>query len=109
MASRVKMGTFCPPITAVATADGTPPTDGWITYRDLPDGMFYAQAFRGYAEARLVRELGEEGIDAFRRGAEAIGGEPSATPVPWVIRFTRRWRTPWICSTSPRRMFLGSR
>jgi hypothetical protein len=38
--------------------------------------MFYAQAFRGYAELRLVRELGEGGVDAFRRGAEAVGGEP---------------------------------
>jgi hypothetical protein len=25
---------------------------------------------------RLVRELGEEGVDAFRQGAERIGGEP---------------------------------
>jgi hypothetical protein len=60
----------------LATADGAAPSGCYISYRDLPDGMFYAQAFRGYAEMRLVRELGEGGIDAFRRGAEAIGGEP---------------------------------
>jgi hypothetical protein len=60
----------------LATADGTPPSGRYISYRDLPDGMFYAQAFRGYAEMRLVRELGEGGIDAFRRGAEGIGGAP---------------------------------
>jgi hypothetical protein len=60
----------------LSTADGTMPSGRYISYRDLPDGMFYAQAFRGYAEMRLVRELGEEGIDAFRRGAERIGGEP---------------------------------
>jgi hypothetical protein len=60
----------------LSTADGTVPSGRYISYRDLPDGMFYAQAFRGYAEMRLVRDLGEEGIDAFRRGAEAIGGEP---------------------------------
>jgi hypothetical protein len=60
----------------LATADGATPSGRYISYRDLPDGMFYAQAFRGYAEMRLVRELGAEGIDAFRRGAESIGGEP---------------------------------
>ena len=60
----------------LATADGATPSGRYISYRDLPDGMFYAQAFRGYAEMRLVRELGEEGVDAFRRGAESIGGQP---------------------------------
>ena len=63
-------------LTYLATSDGTPPTERWITYRDLPDGMFYAQAFRGYAEMRLVRELGTGGIDAFRRGMEGQGGKP---------------------------------
>jgi hypothetical protein len=60
----------------LAAADGATPSGRYISYRDLPDGMFYAQAFRGYAEMRLVRELGEEGVDAFCRGAESIGGEP---------------------------------
>jgi hypothetical protein len=61
----------------LATADGTTPSGRYISYRDLPDGMFYAQAFRGYAELRLVRELERwGGIDAFRRGAERIGGAP---------------------------------
>jgi len=63
-------------LTYLATADGTSPSDGWITYRDLPNGMFYAQAFHGYAEMRLVRELGAGGIAAFRRGMEQLGGEP---------------------------------
>lgn len=65
-------------LTYLATADGTPPSDGWMTYRDLPDGMFYAQAFHGYAEARLVRELGAGGIAAFRRGMERLGGQPTS-------------------------------
>jgi hypothetical protein len=63
-------------LTYLTTADGTRPTSGWVTYRDLPDGMFYAQAFRGYAEVRLVRELGTGGIAAFRRGMEQLGGQP---------------------------------
>jgi hypothetical protein len=60
----------------LATADGTPPSGRWVSYRDLPDGMFYAQAFRGYAEVRLVRELGTGGLAAFRRGVERLGGTP---------------------------------
>lgn len=63
-------------LTYLVTADGTFPSGKWITYRDLPDGMFYAQAFRGYAEVRLVRELGAAGISAFRRGMERLGALP---------------------------------
>lgn len=63
-------------LTYLVAADGTTPSSRWIAFRELPDGMFYAQAFRGYAEDRMVRELGDGGLDAFRRGAERLGGEP---------------------------------
>jgi hypothetical protein len=62
-------------LTYLVTADGATPSGRWIAYRDLPDGMFYAQAFRGYAENRLARELGEDGLEAFCRGAERLNGE----------------------------------
>jgi len=62
-------------LTYLVTADGTTPSGRWVAFHDLPDGMFYAQAFRGYAENRLVRELGEDGLEGFRRGAERLGGE----------------------------------
>ena len=65
-------------LTYLVTADGTPPSGGWIAYRDLPDGMFYAQAFRGYAENRLARELGEDGLDAFCLAAKRLDGTPIA-------------------------------
>jgi len=61
-------------LTYLVTADGAAPSGRWIAYRDLPDGMFYAQAFRGYAENRLARELGEDGLEAFCRGAERLKG-----------------------------------
>jgi hypothetical protein len=57
-------------LTYLLTSDGTPPSGHWIAYHDLPGGMFYAQAFRGYAEVRLVRELGAGGLAAFQRAAE---------------------------------------
>lgn len=60
----------------LVTADGTTPSKRWVAFRELPDGLFYAQAFRGYAENRLVRELGGDGIAALGRAAEALGGEP---------------------------------
>jgi hypothetical protein len=62
-------------LTYLVTADGTVTFGRWIAYRDLPDGMFYAQAFRGYAENRLVKELGEGGLGAFCRRAERLGGK----------------------------------
>ncbi|MFW6116007.1 MAG: DUF3786 domain-containing protein, partial [Chloroflexota bacterium] len=62
-------------LTYLVTADGTTSSRRWIGFRDLPGAMFYVQAFRGYTGIRLVREL-EGGIEAFRRAAESLGGEP---------------------------------
>ena len=62
-------------LTYLATADGTTPSSRWVGFRELPDGLFYAQAFQGYTGGRLVRELGD-GIETFRRAAGALGDEP---------------------------------
>lgn len=62
-------------LTYLVTADGATPSSRWIGFRELPDGMFYAQAFQGYAGDRLAREL-PGGIESFRRAAEMLGGEP---------------------------------
>jgi hypothetical protein len=62
-------------LTYLASANGTTPSRRWIGFRELPDGMFYAQAFRGYTGRRLVRQL-EGGLAAFRRASEALDGEP---------------------------------
>ncbi|MBN1813513.1 MAG: DUF3786 domain-containing protein [Anaerolineae bacterium] len=61
-------------LTYLVTADGATPSSRWIGFRELPDGMFYAQAFQGYSGGRLVREL-EGGVEAFHRAAERLGGE----------------------------------
>ena len=76
--------------------------------------MFYAQAFRGYAENRLVRELGTGGLKLFRTRAQALGGTPieigdagyafAALPhvhlaaVYWLGKFlvARRWNLPSV-------------
>ena len=62
----------------LVTADGTRPSGQWIAYRELPNGMFYAQAFRGYAEMRLVRALGADGIERLRARAGQLGARPIA-------------------------------
>jgi hypothetical protein len=56
-------------------ADGTPPADQWIAFRELPDGLVYDPAFQGRSSLRLRREYG---IDArgFAAAAEKVGGEP---------------------------------
>ena len=64
-------------LTYLTTADGTTPSSRWVGFRDLPDGLFYVQAFQSYSGGRLVREL-QGGIEAFRRAAEKLGGEPLA-------------------------------
>lgn len=55
------------------TADGTPPADRWLTFRELPDGLFYAQAFAGHAEGLLAQKFGAN-LDGFRQAALGLGG-----------------------------------
>lgn len=59
------------------TADGTPPAGRWISFSELPDGTFYAQAFQSYTGRELIRRFGND-VDAFSRAAEKCGGEPLA-------------------------------
>jgi len=55
-------------------ADGVQPSDQWIAFRELPDGMVYDPAFQGRSAQRLAREYGNDS-DAFTAAAEALGGE----------------------------------
>lgn len=55
------------------TADGTPRSGKWISFRELPDGMFYHQAYQGYSGNRLVKAFGDR-VDEFERAARKLGG-----------------------------------
>ena len=55
-------------------ADGTPLAHKWITYRELPGGMFYADAFRGYAEMRLAQAFNGD-VEKFRAAALRLKGD----------------------------------
>ena len=57
------------------TSDGTPLAGHWISFSELPNGGFYAQAFQGYSGNELVRTFGED-RPALERAALAAGGKP---------------------------------
>ncbi len=58
----------------LATADGTPPFEHWISFHELPDGQFYEQAFRGYSGEELIRGLHGD-LEALKRAAAVLHGE----------------------------------
>jgi len=60
-------------LTYLRNANGTPPTGSWISFRELPDGLFYHRAFQAYAGDRLAQRLGND-LSSFRRAAEQLGG-----------------------------------
>ncbi len=61
-------------LTYLHTADGLPPADRWISYRELPNGTFYHQAFQGYAPNRLAKRWGLD-IERFVAACDTLGGE----------------------------------
>ena len=64
-------------LTYLHLSDGTPPLDRWVGFRELPNGLFYAQAFQGYTGAALVRDLNGD-VAAFRQASENLEGEALA-------------------------------
>jgi hypothetical protein len=55
------------------TADGAPMAERWISFRELPGGGFYHQAFQGYSGDRLAQALGGD-PGRFHRAAKASQG-----------------------------------
>ena len=64
-------------LTYLYKADGTPPIDRWLGFRELPDGLFYAQAFQSYTGAELVRSLNGD-VASFVQASEKLQGEALA-------------------------------
>jgi hypothetical protein len=54
-------------------ADGTPLAHKWLAYRELPGGMFYANAFHGYAELRLAQAFKDD-VEKFKEAARRLKG-----------------------------------
>jgi hypothetical protein len=56
------------------TANGRPLSGEWVSFRDLPDGLFYQQAFRQRSLLPLEGKFGHN-RPAFEKAATALGGE----------------------------------
>lgn len=54
-------------------ADGAPLADRWVSFRELPGGGFYHQAFQGYSGDRLARSLGAM-PERYEQAARALDG-----------------------------------
>ena len=55
-------------------ADGAPPADQWIAFRELPSGRVYDVAFQGRTSARLARAYGMD-EKGFAAAAQALAGD----------------------------------
>ena len=55
------------------TSDNVPLSGEWISFNQIPEGMFYAQAFQNYSGNKLLDSFGDD-IDAFIAANEKIGG-----------------------------------
>lgn len=81
------------------TADGTPPAGRWISFSELPDGIFYVQAFQSYTGRELGRHFGND-VAAFSWAAEKCGGDAIALGdaayvfqvLPRVVLATVAWQ-----------------
>jgi hypothetical protein len=62
-------------LTYLHVADGTSGSHQWIGFRDLPNGLFYEQAFQGYTGAELIRSL-RDNVAAFHHAAHTLNGIP---------------------------------
>lgn len=48
---------------------------GWISFSELPDGQFYASAFKGYTSRKILQTFKTE-YKSFKGAARDIGGKP---------------------------------
>lgn len=56
-------------------ARGKAPEERWVTFRELPDGIFYHRAFQGYTGDPLAVAIDND-LERLRRAAISLGGYP---------------------------------
>jgi hypothetical protein len=54
-------------------ADGVPLEDRWVSFRELPGGAFYNQAFQGYSGDRMAKYFSPDPA-SFGQSARSLGG-----------------------------------
>ncbi len=62
-------------LTYLATAHDVPPAQRWVSFRDLPNGSFYNQAFQGYGPDRLAKRW-QFDLAGFETACRALHGSP---------------------------------
>ena len=74
-------------------ADGTSLADRWISFRELPNGAFYHQAFQGYSGDLLANRFGEN-LHDLERAASTLGGVrlPDLAPTAYSFQPLPRLR-----------------
>lgn len=53
---------------------GSPPSEGWIGFSELPDGQFYTAAFQGYTGKKILQTFGNR-YTAFKEKCRGLCGE----------------------------------
>jgi hypothetical protein len=71
----------------LVTADGAPMADRWISFRELPNGAFYHQAFQGYSGNVIARTFSGD-VEAFDRAARGLKGTvlPALAPLAFAFQ-----------------------
>ncbi len=59
----------------LVTSNGAPLVGRWISFRELPSGGFYHQAFQGYTGHEIAKCFGGD-LAALERAALSLGGRP---------------------------------
>ncbi|MBT3315456.1 MAG: DUF3786 domain-containing protein [Anaerolineae bacterium] len=54
-------------------SNSVPLAGEWIAFKQIPGGMFYAQAFQGYTGDNLLKVFGDD-LEAFIKANEKLGG-----------------------------------
>lgn len=55
-------------------ADGLPLSGEWISFNQIPGGLFYAQAFQGYSGDKLAKVF-QNDLGAFTQANQKLGGK----------------------------------
>lgn len=61
----------------LVSATGAEPGEDWVSYREIPDGLFYANTITREVEEPLARLFGSD-PEAFMAAGTALGGTPLA-------------------------------
>ncbi|MFQ5924720.1 MAG: DUF3786 domain-containing protein [Dehalococcoidia bacterium] len=80
----------------LVSADGTPTSGMWITYRYLPDVRLFEQKFTDRALRPLIDAFGND-TEGFRHASLAIGGTPMTRTGDAAFRFLALPKIPMGC------------